>query len=911
MAVARVVISAPRFLDDVAADLTEALRNRGVPVWSPDVDVPLGVSIADATAREIARASALIVLYGQIAMSIRHTPTADSTEVNPKATLPTGDAGDRGLSVAQLSDLAAAGPPTLIIPVQVGPETPTPAAVSAYRRLTLVEVEDLHDVVESISSAVARLAVVEPGDPPPGLVEALRAGRSVLVFGGASPTSETADGGGMAGLARLLLERATRRAAVDERRRASLEVSLRRGDVALVLDTLGAALPAEDIEQVVATAFPGGASVPGYSSLAQLPISAVLSLRLDDVAETLFADRGQAHRLPLLSTQPGLMSGRFSIMAFGRVRGRLLLAVAPRAGGITIFDVAAGEPLIHLDSRVTALSLAFGEQDGEPVLAAGGQDNVVYCWNPSTGERVGPNSTRGHATAVCALAFGTIAGSSVLVSGSIDGDVRIWRGRGHYAWARFAVSGSVRGIQLHRSETDETSAGDTIAVLTDSLLEIAVPIVDSRMLSFARAAPIEVAGGSVAALGSVNGEGVLVAAAQRGISTLRYGIPGPPERTRWSGADGEVQVISVGNDQPGGWAAVLTEAGTVYAVDLTTSEGHALAVPGTTRMLAAAQERLVATVREDGRLDVSALDRGVADLTPTDIETVLEEHGHNEFYVLNLFGSVRRPGTVLLTAGQLAAVHGRDLDFTRFMQSLGGTNTMFFVGATLEEVEEVLTLVAASSEGPEATARHFALVEVSDPSWETRAALLRRRFGVQVIPSVNDAAAEFLDALVEAVERAPQVESTTRLLRRLRLVDVGPFTSLDVDLQPGVNVLLGDNGVGKSTVLRAIAAALAGEASRPWAARLLRAGQKFGSVELDLDTTTVRAQISRSSAGSELSVSPAAPLPLIGWLALGFPATRAFRWSRLDAPSADPRRGRAQETDLLPLVTADPDVRPD
>ena len=44
----------------------------------------------------------------------------------------------------------------------------------------------------------------------------------------------------------------------------------------------------------------------------------------------------------------------------------------------------------------------------------------------------------------------------------------------------------------------------------------------------------------------------------------------------------------------------------------------------------------------------------------------------------------------------------------------------------------------------------------------------------------------------------------------MTLTNIGPFDHLDLELDPRWNILLGDNGVGKSNVLRAIAAALAG-----------------------------------------------------------------------------------------------------
>ena len=71
---------------------------------------------------------------------------------------------------------------------------------------------------------------------------------------------------------------------------------------------------------------------------------------------------------------------------------------------------------------------------------------------------------------------------------------------------------------------------------------------------------------------------------------------------------------------------------------------------------------------------------------------------------------------------------------------------------------------------------------------------------------------EFLSKLVQAVEArgpvTPRGEIEPILLKRVELKNIGPFQSLRLDLDEHWNVLLGNNGTGKSTILRAIALVL-------------------------------------------------------------------------------------------------------
>src|SRR5204862_3643504 len=70
--------------------------------------------------------------------------------------------------------------------------------------------------------------------------------------------------------------------------------------------------------------------------------------------------------------------------------------------------------------------------------------------------------------------------------------------------------------------------------------------------------------------------------------------------------------------------------------------------------------------------------------------------------------------------------------------------------------------------------------------------------------------------------------SVTSRLHSVTLKNIGPFSELNLDLNAGWTILLGDNGVGKSTVLRAISVGLAGSEAADFAGRLIKSGQEAG-----------------------------------------------------------------------------------
>ena len=73
-------------------------------------------------------------------------------------------------------------------------------------------------------------------------------------------------------------------------------------------------------------------------------------------------------------------------------------------------------------------------------------------------------------------------------------------------------------------------------------------------------------------------------------------------------------------------------------------------------------------------------------------------------------------------------------------------------------------------------------------------------------------------------------------LRAVTLTNVRAHAHLAVDLRGGLNILVGSNGAGKTTVLEAIALVLRGSVLRPGPIRdLIRQGQDFLRIEIDVE----------------------------------------------------------------------------
>lgn len=306
--------------------------------------------------------------------------------------------------------------------------------------------------------------------------------------------------------------------------------------------------------------------------------------------------------------------------------------------------------------------------------------------------------------------------------------------------------------------------------------------------------------------------------------------------------------------------------------------------------------------------------------TVQDTDQLLEALANRTFFLLKLYGSLRQPSTLVVSPAQYRESVAGNRAFVQTLESLFFSRTILFVGASLAGIEGYLGGLAFRGI---ARRPHYALVHVTGNAWRAQADLLSRRYGIQVIPyrASTPSHPEVIDFLAKLRDR---VKAETRLasrpeiliprfhpLTRVRLENIGPFEELDLDVDERWTLFLGDNGVGKSTVLEAIAAALCGKDAEPYAGGLVRGASRLARIVLSFGPNEYMATLaSRDGGVAEIEVAPSRPLETEGWLAIGFPPLRTVSPARAKGPGPEGKR-RPTPEDLLPLLRGGVDPRLD
>jgi hypothetical protein len=299
-------------------------------------------------------------------------------------------------------------------------------------------------------------------------------------------------------------------------------------------------------------------------------------------------------------------------------------------------------------------------------------------------------------------------------------------------------------------------------------------------------------------------------------------------------------------------------------------------------------------------------------LLPADTDELIAALRSKTFFIANIFGVASQPSSVVLTAKEFRALLATNLRLKQCLTTLFLRYTVFSIGSELDGIRTYLD----GLEFPNVPERpHYALVAHEGPLDPVKRRFFERTYNVRVIeyePQVwHRELDDFLKRLRAAVGKRPRAGTSSRLiLKSVTLENIGPFHHLHLDLTQSWNLLLGNNGVGKTVILRAIAAALCGERADPLAAtRLLRSGATSGAIRLKIEGRDYTVELKRDSDGNVRIVSASlSPIIYDQWLVLGFPALRSIPWARPKGPSA-PGRDAPSEDDLLPILRGEPDTR--
>ncbi len=286
---------------------------------------------------------------------------------------------------------------------------------------------------------------------------------------------------------------------------------------------------------------------------------------------------------------------------------------------------------------------------------------------------------------------------------------------------------------------------------------------------------------------------------------------------------------------------------------------------------------------------------------------------------------------VALGPGELRARMRADEDLERFLTGVAQSSSLVFLGALPTDVFAFFDALPGAQPWTRAQIkaapltmpsilRNHAVCEIDD-LWPINARELEARDVLPVGYQGGDTAlAELVGDLARAVTpqataaEPPEDTAATPVLGRVVLTNIGPFEELDLTLGPAWNLLLGNNGCGKSTVLRAVALGLCGDHPRAveTGAELLRSGCDSGSVELQVGAARFRTELVRSRTGGMVRVrtSSLTPLQQGSWAVLGFPAVRGRSVTTPTGISAA-QSPEPRVEDLLPLLLDSVDHRLD
>jgi predicted ATPase len=339
------------------------------------------------------------------------------------------------------------------------------------------------------------------------------------------------------------------------------------------------------------------------------------------------------------------------------------------------------------------------------------------------------------------------------------------------------------------------------------------------------------------------------------------------------------------------------------------------ALPASLRLLKDLPFSGAMTTNFDNLLEQAFSSKVTSAFTPEDAEPLLECLQKRVFFLLKLYGKLEEPRSVMLAPSQYDDVVKGNLQFSQFMQTLLISRTVLFIGSSLDGIQAYLKGMPLSRQN---LRPHYALIPVTGEAWQAKANPLKERYGIEVLPYTPSLEhpevqtfLEKLNALVnEEPERLEERSERESLLKKISVTDVGPFEKLELNFDPHWNILLGDNGVGKSSIIKAIAISILGEDARVYAHRLIKSGKPNSTIILETGRNLYTTNIFRRNGEARVESIPGRAFEAEGWLAIGFPPLRTMSWVR-PTTTETYGRGRPKTEDLMPVVIGEADPRLD
>jgi tetratricopeptide (TPR) repeat protein len=262
---------------------------------------------------------------------------------------------------------------------------------------------------------------------------------------------------------------------------------------------------------------------------------------------------------------------------------------------------------------------------------------------------------------------------------------------------------------------------------------------------------------------------------------------------------------------------------------------------------------------------------------------------------------------------------------SRFLTGVVQSSILLFAGVRATDIidffEALPQLRSAPGKLGSGARRHFGICAI-DELWELNRSDLLNTYAVELIAYEHggDDLTRVVHEMIGLAGRSQEVTADQAdvppvsgpLLSRIVLTNIGAFEELDLKLGPGWNLLLGNNGGGKSTILRAVALGLCGDhpSAIESGSRLLRVGSDLGLIELQVGPSVFRTELRQSSGTVIVRTSSLTPLQQGHWAVLGFPPLRGTSLVTPTGISAT-QVPEPRVDDLLPLLRGNVDDRLD